>query len=180
MNTKQPRRLGALITPARAIGWGTIVTIIVTPAVAMQFTDKVRWTSTDFVFATVMLGSVGLALELAVRATGNWAYRGGAAVALAASLVLLWGNGAVGIVGDEGQPINLWFNLVPLLALFGAIGARFRAHGMVVAIAATAVAQILVGMIVQLYGHFTWGFTLVWAGAWLVSAWLFRKSARDG
>jgi hypothetical protein len=85
----------------------------------------------------------------------------------------------VGIIGDEGRPINLWFNLIPLLALFGAIGARFQARNMAIAMTATAVAQILVGVIVQLYGHFTWVFTLLWAGAWLFSAALFRKSARQ-
>lgn len=179
MNTDQTSRSSAFAKPARILGWGTIVGIIVSPAIAMQLTDGVRWTWPDFVFATVMLGSVGFAFEMAARATGSWAYRGGAAVGLAASLVLLWGNGAVGIIGDEGQLINLWFNLIPLLALFGAIGARFRARGMAVAMVATAIAQIMVGLVVQLYGHFTWVFTLVWTVAWLLAGWLFRKSAQD-
>lgn len=180
MNREVNRRWGALATPWRVVGWGAIATLILLPAIAMQFTSEVRWTKGDFVFAIVMLGGVGLAFEMAVRATGSWAYRGGAAIALGAGLLLLWANAAVGIVGNEGQRINLWFDLIPLLALFGAIGARFRSQGMVVAMTATAIAQIAVAVIVQLQGHFTWVFTLIWAGGWLFSAWLFWKSAGDG
>jgi hypothetical protein len=112
------------------LGWGTIVGLILLPAIAMQFTRDVQWTAADFAFAILMLGGVGAAFEMAVRATPSGAYRGGAAIALGAGLLLLWANGAVGIVGDEGQRINLWFDLIPLLALFGAIGARFRSRGM--------------------------------------------------
>jgi hypothetical protein len=160
----------------RILGWGTIALLIVLPAIAMQFTREVNWSAEDFGFAIVMLGGVGVAFEMAVRASGSWAYRGGAAVALGAGLLLLWANGAVGIVGNEAEAINLWFNLIPLLALFGAIGARFRAQGMAVAMTAAAAAQLAVGAIVQYYGHFTWVFTAVWTGLWLIAAYLFRKA----
>jgi hypothetical protein len=180
MNKARSRQSGALITRWRVLGWGTIVGLILLPAIAMQFTRDVQWTAADFAFAILMLGGVGAAFEMAVRATPSGAYRGGAAIALGAGLLLLWANGAVGIVGDEGQRINLWFDLIPLLALFGAIGARFRSRGMAAAMVATAIAQIAVGAIVQLYGHFTWVVTLIWSAAWLFSAWLFRKSATDG
>lgn len=180
MNKANNQGWSALLTPARVIGWGTIATLLLLPAIAMRFTTEVRWTPADFAFAAVMLGGVGLAFEMAVRATGSRAWRAGAATALGAGLVLLWANAAVGIVGNEGARINLWFDLVPLLALFGAIGARFRAGGMAAAMAATAAAQITVAGIVQLQGHFTWVFTLVLAGAWLLAAWLFRKAAREG
>jgi hypothetical protein len=177
---KTMRHGGRLLHPARIAGWGAIAGLIALPAVAMRFTSEVNWTAADFVFAAVMLGGVGLAFELAVRASGSRAYSGGAAVALGAGLLLLWANGAVGIVGSENAPINLWFNLVPLLALFAAIGARFRADGMAVAMLATACAQLAVGGIVQLAGHCTWVLTLVWSGGWLLSAFLFRSAAREG
>lgn len=173
-------RWSALLTPWRITGWGTIAALILLPAIAMQFTAEVQWTAADFAFAAAMLGSTGLAFELAVRAIGSRAYRSGAAIALGAALLLLWANAAVGIVGDEGKRINLWFDLIPLLALFGSIGARFRPGGMAVAMLATAIAQIVVAVIVQLHGHFTWVLTLVWAGAWMTSAWLFRKAAQPG
>ncbi len=178
MTNTANERTHALLNPWRLVGWGTIAGLIALPAIAMRFTSEVDWETEDFVFAIVMLGGVGLAFEMAVRASGSWAYRGGAAVALGAGLLMLWANAAVGIVGNEDQLINLWFNLIPLLALFGAIGARFSAPGMAVAMAATAAAQFMVGVIVHLLGHFTWPFTLVWTAGWLFSAWLFRKAAR--
>jgi hypothetical protein len=168
-----------LLNPWRIGGWGLVAALILAPVVAMQFTPDVDWTASDFVFAVVMLGGVGVAYELAVRATGDWAYRAGAAVALGAGLLLLWANAAVGIVGNEEAPINLWFDLVPLVALSGAIGARFRADGMAVAMSATAFTQIAIGAIVQVQGHFTWVATGLWCGAWLVSAHLFRKAAKS-
>lgn len=175
--TRSPRRFW---NPWRIIGWSVITALITLPAVAMHFTEEVNWTTSDFVFAIVMLGGVGLAFEMAVRASGSSAYRGGAAIALGAGLLMIWGNGAVGIVGSEDEPVNLWFNLIPLLALFAAIGARFRPLGMATAMMATAAAQVLVGIIIQLQGHFTWVFTLIWTGGWLFSAMLFRKSAQEG
>lgn len=75
--------------------------------------------------------------------------------------------------------MNLWFDLISLLALFGATGARFRSGEMATAMFATAIAQVLVAIILQLDGHFSWVFTSMWLGAWLLSAWLFRKSAQD-
>lgn len=178
MNNADTRASRPFLNLWRLLGWSVIIGLIALPAIAMQFTREVDWGPEDFLFASVMLGGVGLAFELAVRANPSAAYRGGTALALGAGLVMLWINAAVGIVGDEDRLINLWFNLIPLLALFAAIGARFRARGMALAMTATAGAQLTVGVIVQLYGHFAWVLTLVFAAAWLASAWLFRKADR--
>lgn len=173
----QTERNHTFLNPWRVIGWGTIATLVVLPAIAMQFTTEVNWTAADFVFAAILLGGVGLGFEMAVRASGAWAYRAGAAVALGLSLLLLWANAAVGIVGSEDEAINLWFNLIPPLALAGAIVARLRARGMAVAMVVTAAAQLLVGAIMQSYGHFTWVFTGLWTCGWLFAGWLFRRAA---
>jgi predicted membrane channel-forming protein YqfA (hemolysin III family) len=178
MNRHPIDRPGGLRNHWRLLSWSSIAALILAPAIAMLFTRQVHWGASDFALAAVMLGGVGMAIELAVRASGTWAYRAGAAVALGAGLLLLWANAAVGIVGSENERINLWFDLVPLLALFAAIGARFRARGMAVAMTAAAAAQLAVGGIAQAYGHFTWVFTGVWCGAWLLSAHLFRRAVR--
>jgi hypothetical protein len=151
--------------PVRILGWGTIAALILAPAIAMQFTREVNWTPSDFLFAIVMLGGVGLAFELAVRASGSRAYRGGAGLALMAGLVILWANAAVGIIGDESQSINLWFDAVPLFAMTASMAARFRPMGMAMAMTAVAIAQLGVAVIVQLYGHSVWPFTLAMTAA---------------
>jgi hypothetical protein len=172
------KRTGAPCNLWRLAGWATIAGLIALPAIAMQFTTDVDWGPEDFAFAVIMLGGVGLAFEVAVRASGDWAYRGGAAVALGVGLVTLWANAAVGIVGNEENDLNMWFNAVPLVALVGTIVARFRARGMAFATTLTAIAQIIVGVIIQFSGDFAWVFTVTCTVTWLLSAWLFREAAR--
>ena len=164
MNNNSAKPARSLLQSLADTGIGNNAGLIALPAIAMQFTSEVNWTGEDFVFAILMLGGVGLAFEMAVRASGSWAYRGGVAVALGAGLVMLWINRR-GASSNEDRLINLWFNLIPLLALFGAIGARFKARGMAAAMFATAAAQMMVGVIIHLQGEFAWVFVLVWTAA---------------
>ena len=64
----------------RVIGWGTAATLLILPAVAMQFTSEVNWTLGDFLIAAMMFAVVGLGIELAVRSGRNPSYRSAAAV----------------------------------------------------------------------------------------------------
>ena len=158
--------------------WGMAAALLALPAVAMRFTDDVDWTASDFVFAGVLFGLVGLGLELAVRASRDWAWRGGAALAILSCFALVWVNGAVGMIGDEDNGYNLLFlGLIPL-ALLGALVARFRAAGMAVAMTAAAAAQVLIaagGLSADARGAVL---SMVMAGSWLLSAALFRIAAR--
>lgn len=161
----------------RWIGWGAAAALVLFPLVAMRFTPEVNWTAGDFMVAIVMIGTVGLALEVVVRATANWSYRLGAAVALGTAFLLTWSNLAVGYIGSENNPYNSWFLVVVAIAIVGAVVARFRASGMAAAMAVTAVAHAAVGI-----GGFpsdtrTGPITIVFTGLWLASAWLFRKAA---
>lgn len=171
----------------RVGGWSFAAALILTPLIAMQFTREVNWTPADFVFAIVMIGSVGGAFELTVRATGNWAYRAGAGIALLTGFLLIWINGAVGIIGSENDPVNLLFLGVGAIALGGSAIARFRAAGMARAMFAAMLAQtaiafgaLIAGLgateppgpigILMLNGIF--------AGLWLIAGALFRSAAR--
>lgn len=164
----------------RVAGWSIGGLVLLLPLVAMRFTDEVNWTAGDFLFAGLLIGSVGLAYELAVRASASRAFRGGIAVALAASFLTVWVNGAVGMIGSEDNPYNLLFLGVILLALAGAAIARFRPPGMAFAMAAAALAQASLG-IVGAFGDPRGGtLAAMFAGLWLLSALLFRNAARDG
>ena len=37
--------------------WGAICAIVLTPLVAMQFTNEVKWDAADFAFAILLLGA---------------------------------------------------------------------------------------------------------------------------
>jgi hypothetical protein len=162
--------------PWRIAGWGTAAFILLLPLVA-----NAPWTLFDFVLMGALLGGVGLGLELAAR-KGNVAYRIGAALALAAAFLLVWINGAVGIIGSEREDANLLFGGVLAVALIGAIAVRGRPAGMARAMTAAAVAQLLVPVIGSTLTAKVWepevlGLTGVFAAIWLLSAALFRKAA---
>ena len=167
-------------SPWRAVGWTLAGLVLLVPLVAMQFTREVNWTVGDFIFAGMLIGLVGLVLELTVRASRIPAYRGGVAAALAASFLIIWVNGAVGMIGDEGSRYTVLFLGVIGVALFGAIIARFRAAGMARAMLVAAIAHGAIavgGMPIDLRGGIL---SLCFAAIWLLSAALFRKAAREG
>lgn len=165
--------------PWRIIGWSLAGSVLLIPLVAMQFTKDVQWTVGDFMFAALLIGLVGTAFELAVRASANATYRGGAAAALAASFLTIWVNGAVGMIGSEDNSYNLLFLGVILIALAGSILARFRPRGMSLAMFAAASVQAALGvsgMATDVRGGI---FATLFAGLWLFAAALLRQAARD-
>jgi hypothetical protein len=165
----------------RIVLWAAVPLVLLVPLIAMQFSDEVAWDVTDFVvFGGLMVGA-GLAFELAARKTGNTAYKTGIGLALAATFLLIWVNGAVGIIGNEGNDANLMFYGVLAVGLIGALVARFEPKGMARAMIATAGAQVLVFVIALVAG---WGFTgpitLFFLALWAGSARLFQNAVTGG
>src|SRR5689334_21872033 len=98
--------------PWRLVGWGGAVLLLAAP------------------FVAVLFGIVGGALELAVRFSPNRAYRGAAALSLLGTLLTIWANLAVGIVGSEHNPANQWFFTALLIGIAGGCIGRFRPKAM--------------------------------------------------
>ena len=164
-------------SPWRIAGWSVAVLILLLPLVAMRFTSEVNWTTGDFIFAALLIGGVGVIFELTVRVTRNWAQRAGVAAALATAFLTIWANGAVGMIGNEDNPYNLLFLGVILLALAGAVVARFRPGGMALAMTVAAVAQAIlaiVGTSSDLRGGII---STLFAALWLLAAALFWQAA---
>jgi len=160
--------------------------ILLLPLLAMQFTDEVVWDLADFAVAGVLLFGAGLTYELIARKAGNIAYRVGVGVAVAAALLLVWLNLAVGIIGNEESPANLMYIGVLAVGIIGALIARFQPHGMARALFATALAQMLVAVIALAARLGTSGpvwprdvliATGFFATLWLGSALLFRRAS---
>lgn len=145
------------------------------------------WDVLDFTVFGAMLVSVGVVYTLARRHADNTAYRFAVGVALAAIFILIWVNGAVGIIGDESDDANMMYFGVLAVGIIGAIIARFQPEGMAHAMYATALAQTVVAVITMIAGL---GSTApIWpkdilllngffVALWLLSALLFRKAAR--
>ena len=179
---------GRLINPWRVFGWGAAVSLLLIPFIAMRFTSEVNWTASDFVFAGAMFALIGGTFELAVWASRNRAYRAGAALALLATLLVIWANGAVGIVGSESNPANLWFFGALLVGIAMAVAARFKAKGMSIAMLATA-ASLGVAFVIAVMQptdepfvpHIREAFgTGVFLALFLASSALFLKAACEG
>ena len=170
---------GHRINSWRGLGWGGAACLLLAPLVAMQFTPVVNWTPSDFIFAALLLGSVGGLFELAVRLSGSAAYRIAAALGLGASFLVVWANGAVGIIGNENDPINLVFLAILALGLAGALLARFRPGGMAMTLAAMAGGMLAMALYVLATNPNREAlFIAVFAGLWFLASGLFRKAAQ--
>ena len=165
--------------PWRVVGWSVPAFLLLLPLVAMRFTPEVNWTASDFIFAAVLFGSVGLAFELIVRRSTRLAYRLGAGLAVVAAFLTIWVNAAVGMIGSEDNPYNLLFGGVLLVALVGSALARLAPAGMAWAMLVTAVAQAVVGAGGLATDPRGAVLSMGFAGLWLVAAALFRSAARD-
>ena len=168
--------------PWRVIGWGGIAVLLSVPLL-LGF----PWTIADYVFAAVLLGLVGLCLELGFRASGNAAYRTGVGLAVVASFLLLWLNAAVGIIGNEDLDANLLFLGVVVVALGGSFIARFNPEGMARTMLLAAVAEIAVPFVAHAFALAPTEallrrevpvLTSFFTAVWLLSAWLFHRAAR--
>jgi hypothetical protein len=172
----------------RAIGWGGAAVLLVLPAAAMRLgAEGVHWTLSDFLVMGALLGTAGLVLELAARRSELLSYRFASAFAVATAFLLVWVNGAVGFLGDEGNPANLMFLGVIMVAIAGAALARARAPGMARAMAMAAAAQVVAGAVGYGAGWASPGVqgmyevavgTSLFTALWLLSAFLYAKAAR--
>jgi hypothetical protein len=160
--------------------------ILLTPLIAMQFTDEVNWTVGDFVFAGAMLLGAGVTYELAAR-VGGLAYQAGVIVALGTGILTFWVTGAVGIIGSENNPGNLLYLAVGVLAIIGAILAQGRASRMVWAMGLAAFATLSVPVFAyngvanpanDVMAPEVFIATGVFAAAWALSAFFFHKAAQ--
>lgn len=74
-------------------------------------------------------------------------YRFGAVVAVSAALILVYGILALGLVGEEGDPFDRIYAVVLVVAIVGALIARFRAYGMSLAMGAAACTMGVIAVI---------------------------------
>jgi hypothetical protein len=146
-----------------------------------------NWDILDFVVFGALLLGVGVIYAAAKRKSQNSAYRIAVGVALATAFILIWVNGAVGIIGAENNDANMMFLGVLAVGAIGGIVSRFQPRGMAFALCATALAQATVAAIALIAGLGStapgWpGDILMLTGffvsLWLLSAWLFRNASR--
>jgi hypothetical protein len=113
-------------------------------------------------------------------------YRLAVAVALATVLLLLFGIGALGVIGDGGPADRVYLAVLAVLVV-GSVLARFRPRGMALTLLATALTQVVVTVVAfaaSIEGTEgssvtdVIGLTLMFAGLFGLSALLFSRAAR--
>jgi hypothetical protein len=115
-------------------------------------------------------------------------YRYAAGLSLLSALALFWVNGAVGIIGSSDNDANMMYLAVLAVGGIGAFIGRFRPLGMARALSAAAAAQVTAAAIALAAGWgadsaiYPWDIlaaTGFFSALFFVSAWLFRKAARQ-
>ena len=116
--------------------------------------------------------------------TPSTVYRLALALALGTALFLALGIGALGVIGAGGRA-DRWYLAVFAVIVLGSIASRLRPAGMARTMVAAAVTQVLVPVVVLVSGRpeaqavslvDVVGLTGMYAGLFLLSAWLFRRS----
>lgn len=80
----------------RKAGWSLAASLLLLPAIAMQFTAEMNWGPGDFLAAALLLGTTGVILEIvAVLPRRQWRTMG--MLGGLAMLLLVWAELAVGI-----------------------------------------------------------------------------------
>ncbi|AMK24654.1 hypothetical protein VVT58_14770 [Sphingobium sp. SJ10-10] len=167
-----------LLNGWRIAGWGSLLALLMLPALAMQMTGEVNWTAVDFAFAAISLGFVGIVVELAARFARPGAPRIGYLIAGFTAFFTLWSNAAVGIIGDEDS-VNIFFFLMVAAAILSAMVVRFRPGAMRWIAVLLAIGQYAVGIAAlrMMPGHAVeWGFLTIFALSWLTAAWCFNRA----
>jgi len=163
----------------RITGWLLAAGLLALPAVAMQFTNEVNWTASDFIFAGGMFAIVGGLFELAARASRNIAYRVAVVLAVACPFLQLWITLAVGIIGSEDNPANWTYVAMVLIAASAAMvskgDARLLSRAMLVMVAM----QALFSALHLIDGHFTLVIDLFFCAIWYLASQLFAKAAQQ-
>lgn len=181
-----------LIQPIAALALATGILLLI-PLTAMQFTDEVVWTLSDFIIAGALLFGTGFSYILVTRilAPGmgdNIVYRFATGTAVATGLFLIWANLAVGIIGSEDNPINIFYFGVIVVGIIGAFIARFKPKEMAFTLLAMAIAQAIIALIALFNGMAEMPGSSVYEilavngffiTLFVVSALLFRHAAQE-
>lgn len=158
--------------------WGIAASLLLVPAIAMQFTSEVNWTASDFLVMAVLLGSVALGIQFLTGRSGSLAYRLGSVLAMISAFLIVWADLAVGMIGDGDNIYSLLFVGIIAIAAIGAMFARFEPAGMARAMFVAATAHVAVaaaGFAINPHGA---TISMAMAVLWIGSAILFAKAAR--
>lgn len=126
--------------------------ILLIPLAAMQFTDQVVWSAADFLIAGALLLGIGSSYVWATRSAINVVYRTAMGLGLGATLLMIWANLAVGLIGSGPNAGNLMYIAVVVVGMIGTLRSRFRPDRMEHTMYAMALSMVFLTAIALLTG----------------------------
>jgi hypothetical protein len=174
-----------LTIPGVAVATALILSV---PLVAMQFTDDVNWSVTDFIIMGALIFGAGMLLAWVMRSVASVIYRGAMVVAIGATFLMIWVNLAVGLIGSGPHWGNLMYAAVVAVLLIGIYLSRFKAAGLERAMYSTAFSFVLLAAIALLAGMQSYpgssvmeivGVNLFFATPYIVAGLMFRYVAME-
>jgi hypothetical protein len=121
--------------------------LLLIPFIAMQFSDEVNWSLFDFIFAGAIIFGFGTTYKLITRKIESNIYKIATGLFLIAIVLLVWVNGAVGILGTENNPENMLYGGVVIIGILGSLSTQLKSKGMTVTLFMMALVQLLVPII---------------------------------
>ena len=133
----------------RAFFWVALVTVIILsiPLVAMQFTNQVDWKPVDFIVMGALIFGTGSSYVLLTRTSPNIIHRAAVAMAIGSTLLLIWVNLAVGLIGSGPNAANLMYIGIVIIVIAGTFLSRFTIKGMERVMFITALTLLLFAVI---------------------------------
>ena len=96
-------RMAAVLVRASMLGrltlLGAVAALMIVPVIVLRAIEGQEWDPGDAVFLLILVGGIGLALEVAARVPDRIAYGAAFGLAILAGLIQAWVNLAVGIIG---------------------------------------------------------------------------------
>ena len=146
----------------------------------------------ELAFEFMLLGAGLMVLVLGARRLikrmpGNRPYKYGLILAIAATFLTIWVNGAVGIIGSENNDANAMYLAIIIVALVGSVVVQFRPAGMVWVTGMNAMGMIVIAFLALVFdlgvNGPVWPMDVVWVTAffvcfWAAAAWLFHEAAK--
>ncbi|MBO6523034.1 MAG: hypothetical protein JJ971_04350 [Balneolaceae bacterium] len=165
---------------------GVTLSLLLIPLIAMQFTEEVVWSLSDFVLAGILLFGTGLSYLIITMKAGSNTYKIATGLGLGSGLFLIWANLAVGLIGSENNPENQMYFSVIVVGIIGAVLSRLKARGMMITLFSMAASMIVISIIAfsmgaHLYPHSSVmeiiGVTCFFVVPFVLSGLLFRNAA---
>lgn len=104
--------------------------LLLVPFTASFYVEGFNWSTSDYLFAFMMFFVTVTSYKMITRSNTSAIYKFAIGFSLFSGFFMVWVNLAVGIIGAEDNPINIYYFIVILIGLVGANLVRLRPEGM--------------------------------------------------